>query len=176
MTNKKLIITPDTKIYELLQHYPELEDVLIEISSVFKKLKNPILRKTIAKVTNIRQAAAVGNVTLEQVINILRKKAGQDLMDNGQLVIEPEQVANVPEWFDSKNITESFDAIAIINSGGHPLDKVIKGVKEIQNGSIYELITPFLPVPLIDKVEQLGFNSWSVKTDGELYKTYFKKN
>ena len=37
-----LIITPRTKVYELLQAYPELEDLLIELAPVFKKLKNPV--------------------------------------------------------------------------------------------------------------------------------------
>ena len=172
MEKNKLIITPEIKIYDLLLNYPELEEVLIEVSDVFKKLKNPILRKTIAKVTNIRQAAAVGNVPLDKVINVLRKTVGQD---NMEIMEENRNYQDVPDWFDNSIVNERFDARAVINSGGHPLDKVIKGVKEMQIGSIYELITPFLPVPLIDKVEQLGFVSWSVQTEGEIYKTYFKK-
>jgi len=50
----KLIITPDVKVAELLREYPQLEDKLIEIAPVFVKLKNPILRKTISKVTTLK--------------------------------------------------------------------------------------------------------------------------
>ncbi len=52
---EKLIITPKTKIYDLLEAYPELEDLLISMAPEFVKLKNPLLRKTIAKVANISQ-------------------------------------------------------------------------------------------------------------------------
>lgn len=70
----KLDITPQTLIGDLLKNYPQLEDTLIEIAPVFRKLKNPILRKTVARVTTLKQAAVVGNVSLSTMINELRKK------------------------------------------------------------------------------------------------------
>ena len=45
MKNVNLIISPQTKVGELLDAYPELEKVLFELSPAFSKLKNPILRK-----------------------------------------------------------------------------------------------------------------------------------
>lgn len=166
----RLIITPETKVYDLLKVHPQLEELLIEITPVFKKLKNPVLRKTIARVTNLRQAAGVGNVPLESIINKLRKEVGQDNMEN---LKDEVRYNDAPEWFDEKKISDSLDAIPIINSGGHPLDTVIRAVKSMSDGNIYELITPFLPVPLIDKVEAMGFESWSKQFDGGIYKTYF---
>ena len=74
---EKLIITPKTKIYDLLEAYPELEDILISSAPEFKKLKNPILRKTIARITNISQAATIGGLNVEELVNRLREKAGQ---------------------------------------------------------------------------------------------------
>ncbi len=68
----KLIITPQTKIGELLDTYPELESVLIDLAPAFKKLQNPILRKTVARVTSVRQAAAIGKLPVDVVVNKLR--------------------------------------------------------------------------------------------------------
>lgn len=59
---EKLIITPKTKVFELLLAYPELEALLIEMAPVFKKLQNPVLRRTIARVTTLQQAAQVGEI------------------------------------------------------------------------------------------------------------------
>ncbi len=79
MDNKnELIITPKTKVSQLIETYPQLEDVLIEYAPAFKKLKNPDLRKTIARITTLQQAAAIGNVKVEDMINRLRKEVGQD--------------------------------------------------------------------------------------------------
>ena len=168
----KLIITPETKVHDLLKEFPQLEEVLIDVSPFFKKLKNPVLRRTIARVTNLRQAAAVGNVSLEEIINRLRKEVGQDKIEN---LKEEKKDIDAPKWFDESKIAESLDARPIINSGGHPLDTVIKAVKSMSDGNIYELITPFLPMPLIDKVEAMGYESWSTQSDADIFKTYFIK-
>ena len=52
-------INLQTKIATLLKVYPELEERLIELVPAFDKLRNPILRRTIAKVTSLQQAAAM---------------------------------------------------------------------------------------------------------------------
>lgn len=57
--NHKLIITPHTKVSELLDAYPELEPILLELSPAFEKLKNPLLRKTIARFTTLKHAASI---------------------------------------------------------------------------------------------------------------------
>ncbi|MHC4830644.1 MAG: DUF1858 domain-containing protein [Planctomycetota bacterium] len=44
-----LPITPETKVAQLLQHYPELEETLIAMAPAFKKLRNPVLRRSVAK-------------------------------------------------------------------------------------------------------------------------------
>ncbi len=77
MMKNKIEITPSVTIDALLKAYPELEEVLIGIAPPFKKLKNPILRRTIAKVATIRQIASVGGVPLDDLVIRLRKAVGQ---------------------------------------------------------------------------------------------------
>ena len=170
--NKDLVITPDTKIYDLLQNYPELEDKLIELAPTFKKLKNPVLRKTITKVTSLRQASIVGNLKLDTLINELRKEVGQNAT-NFNAFEENDKIDEAPDWLDKSKIIERLNAIPIINSGEHPLDLVIKKVRELNKDEIFELTTPFLPAPLIEKVENLGFSSWNTAVNNNEFKTYF---
>ena len=67
-----LIITPKTKVLELIETYPELEDVLIQYAPAFKNLKNPVLRRTVAKIATLQQAASIGGVKTEELINRLQ--------------------------------------------------------------------------------------------------------
>ena len=76
-------ITPDTKVAALLADYPELEEVLIAIAPLFQKLRNPILRHSVAMVASLRQAAAIGKVDVEEVVNKLRAEVGQALISGG---------------------------------------------------------------------------------------------
>src|SRR5690606_19201848 len=80
MENKEnIIISPKTKVLQLIETWPQLESVLIDYVPAFSKLKNPVLRKTVAKIATLQQAAAIGNVKVEDLINRLRKEVGQDL-------------------------------------------------------------------------------------------------
>ena len=55
MAESKITISPKTKVGELLDAYPELEPVLMAMSPAFEKLKNPVLRKTVARVATLQQ-------------------------------------------------------------------------------------------------------------------------
>jgi len=170
---EQLIITPRTKVYDLLQAYPELEDVLIEIAPVFKKLKNPVLRRTIARVTTLQQAAQVGQVPVHQMVNTLRQKVGQDSLEG----LEASAAGNAekPSWLIEGKIVKRLDAKPIIEQGGHPLGDVLTGVAELKPGEIYELVTPFLPAPLIERVVAQGFDNWSEKKAEDHFVNYFLK-
>lgn len=57
-----MIITPKSKLMQVLETYPELEDKLISYIPAFKELKNPILRETIARIATLQQVAVIGKI------------------------------------------------------------------------------------------------------------------
>ena len=170
--SEKLIITPKTKVLQLIEAYPQLEEVLIEYVPAFKKLKNPILRNTVAKVASLQQAAAVGNVKVEDLINLLRKNVGQDLFSgNAGTLYNTQQ----PGWFDEQLVQKKLDAKELLAAGEQPVNQVMADLKDMPKGTIYLLIAPFLPAPLIDKATSLNIEHWMIKQDEETYIIYFYK-
>lgn len=169
---EKIQITPEIKISELLDNYPELEDKLIEIAPPFKKLKNPVLRKTLAKVTSLRQASKVGGVSLAELINKLRMAAGQN-----EIVVEESQNKEQPQpdWVKKENIKITYDARIDLENGNHPAGKVTKEILTLENDDLYLLITPFLPGPLIDIIQDKGFETYSKNVSPDEVHTYIKK-
>jgi hypothetical protein len=170
---EKTIITPKTKVHELLQSYPELEGLLIELAPVFKKLRNPVLRRTIARVTTLQQAAQVGEIPVHVLVNTLRNRVGQDSLQGIESGTGGEE--KQPSWLIPGKIVKKLDARPIIEEGGHPLGDVLIGIRDLHDGDIYELITPFLPAPLIERVLEQGFDAWSKKESDDLIRTYFLK-
>jgi hypothetical protein len=71
-------ILPSTKVGALLDRYPELEDILIGLAPPFKKLKNPFLRRGVARVASLKHAAAVGGMPVNDLVNKLRAVVGQE--------------------------------------------------------------------------------------------------
>jgi len=173
MQEEKYFITPQTRVAKLLDEYPQLENELIILVSAFKKLKNPILRRTVAKVTSLQQAAIVGQVKVDFLVNRLREIVGQDKLENWESTQKFSSA--VPEWFDKKKIKKSLDARPILERGDSPLTFVLAEIKALGKEDIYELISPFLPAPLIDKVKAKGFDYWTYEESADLFKTYFIK-
>jgi uncharacterized protein (DUF2249 family) len=170
----KLIITPRTKIYDLLEAYPQLEDVLIESAPQFKKLKNPLLRKTVSRITSLSQAAAIGGLRVEVLINKLRAEVGQTTTDT--LEVEGGKFINrQPEWFSSEKISETIDIREMLNAGEHPVHEVLSAIKKLKEDEILKVIAPFIPAPLIDKSLSMNYNHWFEKKSDEEYWVFFKK-
>lgn len=166
-----LDITPETKLHALLQAYPQLEEKLLNLSPAFAKLRNPVLRATVAKVATLRQVAQVGGLPLATLINALREAAGQ----RAENYAAESGSAETPGWFDGARITQRLDARAMLAAGEHPLNQVLSEIQTLQAGEIYELITPFLPAPLLDAVRRKGYAVWSVTEEAEVIKNYFTR-
>ncbi len=173
--NPELQITPDTKIAEMLKGFPQLENTLTKMSESFSKLRNPFLRKTIAKVTSLRQAAKIAEIPLGVLINTLRNEAGLD-----PLHIESESSESSdqdqPEWFDKSKIVVTLDARQMLENGEHPLNRVAEETANLEPGQIYQLITPFMPAPLLDVIRSKGYQVWTKKVVDNQYNNFFCKN
>jgi hypothetical protein len=167
MTIHNINISPKTKVGELLDNFPKLEAVLMEMSPAFEKLKNPVLRKTVAKVATLQQIAAVGGLKVDDIVNRLRKEAGQSEGSQGS---EDSDFYSVvpPDWFDTVKIVKNFDAAPIINAGESPMNEILMETKGLTSGQIFELKTPFIPVPIIDMLKAKGFKVYIIRGQAEI--------
>lgn len=164
-----LEITPKTKIFELLKSYPELENLLVSLAPAFEKLRNPFLRRTIARVTSLAQAAQVGSIPVADLVNRLREQAGQPPL---QIDSFADKADEPPLWFKTGTIVKSIDARPMLERGEYPMGLVLQEVERLQEGEILELITGFVPAPLVEKFEAKGFQSWTLQRGNE-FKNYF---
>ncbi len=76
-----------TSLYALLKEYPFLLDFLVGLSPVFEKLKNPVLRKTIARLATLRKVSEEGKIPLPELLarieREIREKSGQPRAEMG---------------------------------------------------------------------------------------------
>ncbi len=148
-------IEPTSKVDAVLEHYPELEDVLIGMAPPFKKLKNPFLRKSVGKVATLRQAAAVGRISVEDLVNRLRTEVGQEPIVFYEEDDDEEGYYSVqPYWFDSSKVVASIDESRSIDPNKMTLIIVAQEASKLKQSEILELITSFLPAPGIDTMKK----------------------
>jgi hypothetical protein len=174
MQKKHIEIAPSTKVGEMLDNYPELEETLIGIAPPFKKLKNPFLRKSVDKVVTLKYIASVGNVPLGELINKLRKAVGQPVTDESYE--DENYFLDQPDWFSPDKIVMAFDEAKVEDKTRMTLATMLIESKEVKKGEIIELTTTFLPAPGIDRMKSMGYSVWTRKEDENLIKTYFMKN
>lgn len=170
----RFTITPDTKVGELLAQYPQLEEVLVAISPTYQALRNPVLRRTVAKVATLRQVAKVGNVPLGELIGRLRSAVGLEPLVDGSEESTDQEVR--PAWASADAVVRTFDARPLIESGGHPLPQVMADLATLDSGQVYELLTPFVPAPLIDVAKGKGFAAYSSHEGPGLVRTYLARS
>ncbi|WP_165045419.1 DUF1858 domain-containing protein [Dysgonomonas sp. ZJ709] len=160
-----------TKVADLLFAYPQLEGKLLELSPRFGKLQNPILRRTVAKMTSLQQAAKIAEISPGLMIQSLREAAGlleeyDELEDNNN-----EYSTNPPLWFNKENIKIFFDACPIIDAGKSPMQTILKLASELNGEEILQIKAPFRPIPIIDILKSQGYEVWCYQNDNFFKKT-----
>ena len=166
-------ITPDSRIGELLERWPELEAVLVDLSPHFRALANPVLRRTVAKVATLRQVSTVSGVPLGVLVEKLRAGAGlSPLRVTEEAGGSPTER---PSWAVEGSVTRTLDARAAIEAGEHPMPQVMADLATLGHAQVYELVTPFVPAPLLDLARGKGFASYSVTEAPGLVRSYFRR-
>lgn len=175
------MITPDMKIYNIVKQYPELMDVLIEQSPKFIKLRNKVVFNTMAKITNVYDAAKIGSLETEDLLLALNKAIGKDqefLSQKAENKLVVEDKLSFNESSNSVDWQDMIDSFAIIDArelGDDAFSKIMDLAKTINNGEGFCAIQKFEPVPLYNALERRGFEHFTSKISEEEYRAYFYK-
>ncbi len=169
-------ITPQTKINTLLTTYPELELFLMNLNPKYKKLKNPVLRRTVAKIATLSQVAKIGGYDVSELVNKLRAEVGQPPLEGGEHEEETAETdtAATPKWISQEPVVE-IDADRILSEQKNPLAEVTIALKSMQSGDVLVIKSDFLPSPLIDTFKKQGHDVYALEEDDTHYLTFIKK-
>ncbi|KJR96931.1 MAG: hypothetical protein VR65_26165 [Desulfobulbaceae bacterium BRH_c16a] len=69
-----MIITSETKIHEVLNAYPFLEDFMVARNLRYKNLKNPLMRETIGRIASLGKVAGIGGENVAELVEDIRKE------------------------------------------------------------------------------------------------------
>lgn len=169
-----MIINANTKIATILKQEPDALEAIINISPMFTKLRNPIIRKLMAGRTSLAMAAKAGGCSIADFYDKL-KPLGFEI-DNETLSVKTAE-KSLPHFIISlkpANIID-LDVRPIIASGKDPLHIIIEKIKTIQPGQAIKIINSFEPVPLILLLEKKGFASYTETIKDHLTHTFFYK-
>ncbi len=146
-------VDPETRVADLLEAYPEAEQILVDLAPAFAALRNPVLRRTVARVATLEQAARVGGVPVADLVGSLRAALGT----TGRPVGEPDGDDNqVPDWVGSTPPASEVDADVLLAAGKTPLAEASRELTGMKSGETLLVTAAFEPAPLVDALRARG--------------------
>jgi hypothetical protein len=71
------MMSGDMTVGRLLEEHPELVEVLASYHPHFRQLRNRLLRKVMAPLVTVAQAARIAGVPAEELLGVLRQALGE---------------------------------------------------------------------------------------------------
>jgi len=167
-------ITMNTTVAELLNDYEGMKDILISINPKFKKLNNPVLRRTLAKLATVKQAAIVGGMKPEELLNKLRVAVGQNSIEFNENNSN-DMKNEIPKWMNDIIPKESINANELLNKDKNPLAVSFGILKDFNNKEVLKIVSDFKPEPLIEEYEKKGYEVYCQQKNDKEFETFVKK-
>ncbi len=142
-------------VKDTLDKHPELKNVLLELSSKFKRMQNPVVYNTLAKYATFKDAAKVTGVSICEILHTI----------NGFLGIEEKLIKNMPECISSQQAEELVEGVDIIWKESveryiynfDTMDEMIQKISELKPQQNIVIISVENPTELIKVASGLNY-------------------
>ena len=151
-------ITPRSKLFDVLNEYPALEETIIAIALPFKNLRNPVLRRTVGQLATLEQVAKIGGMDPERLVNTLRRAAGQAELQPAAappVSLPQAREAGDPQW-TAGEAQFVVDSVRLLNQGEVPLLRVNELLPQLETGRFLLLVSEFEPLPILEAMTKQG--------------------
>lgn len=168
------MISPDTRVSELLDAHPQLVDVLAGVHPHFTQLRNRLLRRLVAPRITVAQAARIAGMPVEALLAALRVAVSEPEPAPAACAtpgVESAAAPRPPALGDLRPV--HVDVRDDIARGVEPFARIMAAVKTLAEGEALVLRAPFEPVPLYDVLAQRGFSHWTDRHDDRDWSVWF---
>ena len=148
------------RISTVLGRDPRMLDVLLACSPAFGHLRNPLLRKTMARLATVEHAARVAQIDPHVLLTRLNAAlAGEEVPDAPIRRIDAPAEPTRPEAIarlSTDHIVEC-DVREDLRAGREPLNRIMAAARSVGDGQALRLRAIFEPVPLYPVLARKGF-------------------
>lgn len=145
----------------VLERDPALIDVFARHSRHFDKLRNPMLRRTMARLVTVEQAAGIAGVAVDQLVRDLNAAIGVEVA-----ATQPEQAARpVARVEPAREVARppglhdvELDLRDDLRNGREPFSRIMSAVSTLRDDQALHLRAIFEPVPLYTVLGKRGFS------------------
>lgn len=172
----RMPVTSGDTVSDVLARDESLVDVLVQYAPHFAKLRNRALRRVMARLVTIEQAARIANVPSDRLVRHLNEALG---LSDESADLAPEQAASAKGRAEqaathpaSATIVE-LDVREDMRSGREPFSTIMSAVAALGEHDVLLLRTIFEPAPLFGVLAKRGFASESRATGPDDWSSWF---
>ena len=174
-----MVILSSTKVKEAIEKYPELKDVLIDISPKFKKLKNPLIFRLVSRWATFSDVAKLGGLSICELLHRVNRAVGKEkeLFESAPECIkemkreEKPAEEKKPDWIEEAKETLIYD---VRNRDDFFLNELIEAANNLKDGQVLKIINSFYPAPLIEMLKESGYSVYAEEEAVEKFCVYIK--
>lgn len=179
------MIRRDDRIAAVLARDARMIDVLIGASPIFEKLRNPVLRKTMAKLATVEQAARVAGLDADELVARLNgalegeaadgpappsTQAPRAAASSGPPSTLPAFVIGTPP-----DRIVDLDVREDLRAGREPFRRILDASRRLADDEVLRLRAIFEPAPLYQVLGRQGFEHHTEQLGVEDWRVWFHR-
>jgi hypothetical protein len=166
--------TGETVVADAIAADPTVIDRLAALHPAFEKLRNPILRKVMARLVTLREAAKIAGVDVEAIVAAANGAAARAAPAPA---VAAEAQDPAPLWVENADLHErvALDVRPILAEGGEPLGAIMRLAATVPPGGLLILDAPFDPAPLRRVLGNKGFEAYRRALAPDHWRVWFRR-
>jgi uncharacterized protein (DUF2249 family) len=185
-----MVIQGHDRVAQVLDRDPRLVDEFVRTSPAFERLRNPMLRRTMARIVTVEQAARIAGVEPALLIERLNRvvqgsgtddapaASGTRVDDNSSStgktmssqLAEPMPAA-IRDVAADRLI--DLDVRDDLRSGREPFSRIMGARRSLRPGEVLRLRAIFEPVPLYQVMARQGLDHWTERLADDDWRVWF---
>lgn len=157
-------ITADHRVADVLALDEGLVDVFENVSPAFGRLRNPGLRKVMARLVTVGQAARVAGVDAAELLQRLNAAVGAPATvseDNVEADMAPPAARPASIADLSEELILELDVRPDLREGREPFSRIMAAKRDVPVGGALRLRAIFEPAPLYAVLGKQGWQHWT---------------
>ncbi len=170
-------IRASDKLQSLFDRDDRLIDVIASRSPQLAKLRHSPMRRIMARVTTVSQAARLCNISAELLVRDLNNMLGiEAVADDVPATDDSMATADDSPPMPSFASAVELDVHNELSNGGEPFSRIMAAVAGLAEGQVLHLRAPFEPVPLFGVMQKRGFGHTTEKHGDDDWSVWFFHN
>lgn len=173
------MIRKDDRVASVLAREPELLDVFVDASPAFERLRNPMMRRTMARLVTVEQAARIAGIETEALLAKLNRVIeGAPVAAKADTAPGKAKAAPPPPGLSETpaELILDLDVREDLRQGREPFMAILKAVRELGSKQVFRLRAIFEPVPLYAVLAKQGFAHFTERFAEDDYRVWFYRS